>query len=168
MPSIVSVVLASALWASMDIALFLAGFSVISWLDMIYWFSYCKLTVTATKYFPQAFLNYRRKSTVGWSIYGILLDFNGGVWSFAQQSLDAIHAGNISVFFNNPVKFGLSMLSIGFDIVFIVQHYCLYKNSYTDAANADATKQHQQQQKDDSTSSSQPLLDATDDNKSSI
>merc|ERR1712137_1275278 len=31
--------------------------------------------ITLIKYCPQAYMNYRRKSTVGWSIGNILLDF---------------------------------------------------------------------------------------------
>ncbi len=30
--------------------------------------------------------------------------------------------------FGDPTKFGLGVLSIFFDVVFIVQHYCLYRN----------------------------------------
>ena len=49
-----------------------------SWLlDVVYYFSYVKMTVTLIKYTPQALLNYRRKSTEGWSIGNILLDFTG-------------------------------------------------------------------------------------------
>lgn len=34
-----------------------------------------------------------------------------------------------SVFTGNPVKFGLGCVSMLFDIVFIVQHYILYRHS---------------------------------------
>lgn len=30
--------------------------------------------------------------------------------------------------FGDPTKFGLGVLSIFFDVVFIIQHYCLYRN----------------------------------------
>lgn len=48
--------------------------------------SYVKLLVTIVKYVPQAHMNYRRKSTVGWSIGNVLLDFTGGFFSFMQVS----------------------------------------------------------------------------------
>jgi cystinosin len=63
--STAAIALTSALWASMIVALALALFGAISFLDMLFEFSYAKLVVTATKYIPQAILNYRRKSTVG-------------------------------------------------------------------------------------------------------
>ena len=36
------------------------------------------------RYVPQAYMNFRRKSTVGWSIGNILLDFTGGSLSIIQ------------------------------------------------------------------------------------
>lgn len=32
------------------------------------------------------------------------------------------------IIFGDPTKFGLGVLSIFFDVVFITQHYCLYRN----------------------------------------
>lgn len=51
--------------------------------------SYIKLTITLIKYVPQAVMNYNRKSTVGWSIGNILLDFTGGMLSMLQMMLNA-------------------------------------------------------------------------------
>jgi len=45
---------------------------------------YSKAVITFVKYMPQVFLNWKRKSTVGWSIENVLLDFSGGFFSFAQ------------------------------------------------------------------------------------
>ena len=42
---------------------------------------YCKAIITFVKYMPQVYLNYKRKSTEGWSITNILLDFTGGSFS---------------------------------------------------------------------------------------
>lgn len=39
------------------------------------------ITNSASEYVPQARMNYVRKSTVGWSIGNILLDFTGGILS---------------------------------------------------------------------------------------
>lgn len=38
-------------------------------------------------------MNYRRKSTVGWSIGNILLDFTGGTLSMLQMILNAYNYG---------------------------------------------------------------------------
>ena len=45
---------------------------------------YCKAAITLIKYSPQVYLNYKNKSTVGWSISNVLLDFTGGVFSLLQ------------------------------------------------------------------------------------
>ena len=42
---------------------------------------YCKALITFVKYCPQVYLNFKRKSTVGWNIYNILLDLTGGTFS---------------------------------------------------------------------------------------
>ena len=42
---------------------------------------YCKAAITFIKYVPQVFLNWKRKSTVGWSLENVLLDFTGGMFS---------------------------------------------------------------------------------------
>ena len=52
-----------------------------------------KLVVSFLKYLPQSYYNYKRKSTVGWSIYAILLDLTGGVLSLLQGVLDWINSG---------------------------------------------------------------------------
>ncbi|CAK9298820.1 unnamed protein product [Gordionus sp. m RMFG-2023] len=59
----------------------------LSFIHFLYLFSYVKLFVTLIKYIPQAYLNYKRKSTVGWNIWGIILDSTGGIFSFAQMVL---------------------------------------------------------------------------------
>jgi len=98
-------------------------------LPFLYHLSYFKLYVSIAKYVPQAWLNYQRQSTVGWSITNILLDFSGGVLSLAQLFLDSWLAHDWSSVTGNPVKFGLSLLSILFDVLFMVQHYVLYRHA---------------------------------------
>jgi cystinosin len=71
------------------VILILCSIGTLHWLDFLYTCSYIKLAVTLTKYIPQAYLNYRRKSTSGWSIENILLDFTGGVLSMAQMMFNA-------------------------------------------------------------------------------
>lgn len=44
-------------------------------------------------------MNYRRKSTIGWSIGNILLDFTGGTLSMLQMILNAYNYGNLLINF---------------------------------------------------------------------
>ncbi|CAN8032854.1 unnamed protein product, partial [Ixodes persulcatus] len=67
------------------------------WLTYLYFFSYSKLVITLIKYIPQAVLNFRRKSTVGWSIGNILLDFTGGSLSMLQMFLIAYNYGKVEL-----------------------------------------------------------------------
>lgn len=116
-------------WTFALVSLFLAVAHVISWLQYIYYFSYIKLAVTLVKYVPQAYMNYRRRSTVGWSIGNVLLDFTGGTLSILQMILQSYNNDQWMLFFGNPTKFGLGLFSVLFDLLFIAQHYCLYRHS---------------------------------------
>ncbi|XP_014603809.1 PREDICTED: cystinosin homolog isoform X1 [Polistes canadensis] len=110
------------------ISMLLAVKAVIMWLDFLYYCSYVKLCITLIKYVPQAFYNYRRKSTVGWSIGNIFLDFTGGILSMLQMILNAYNYDDWESIFGDPTKFGLGFFSVAFDIFFIIQHYVLYRN----------------------------------------
>ncbi|XP_032672904.1 cystinosin homolog isoform X2 [Odontomachus brunneus] len=109
------------------ISLILSFVKVIQWLDFLYYCSYVKLSITLIKYVPQAFYNYRRKSTVGWSIGNIFLDFTGGILSMLQMILNAYNYDDWESIFGDPTKFGLGFFSVAFDIFFIIQHYVLYR-----------------------------------------
>jgi len=56
---------------------------------------FLQLYITFTKCVPQAYLNYNRKSTEGWSITNIYLDMIGGGLSFVQLFLDAWLDGDL-------------------------------------------------------------------------
>ncbi|KAI9849689.1 MAG: hypothetical protein M1837_002815 [Sclerophora amabilis] len=99
-----------------------------AWIDVVYALGYVKLLVTVVKYIPQVWANYKRKSTKGWSIYQILLDFSGGILSTLQLIIDSSLQRDWSGITGNPVKLGLGNISILFDIIFMVQHYWLYRN----------------------------------------
>ncbi|XP_045475215.1 cystinosin homolog isoform X2 [Harmonia axyridis] len=101
--------------------------NVVHWLDFLYICSYVKLTITLIKYIPQAYMNYKRKSTVGWSIGNIFLDFTGGMLSMLQMIINAYNYDDWVSIFGDPTKFGLGFFSVLFDIFFIVQHYILYR-----------------------------------------
>lgn len=119
----------------------LCAIGQIHWLDFLNTCSYIKLAITLIKYVPQAILNYRRKSTVGWSIGNILLDFTGGILSMLQMILNSYNYNDWQSIFGDPTKFGLGLFSVLFDILFIIQHYVLYRKSGLpeDSSRADLT-----------------------------
>jgi cystinosin len=92
---------------------------------------YAKAAITLVKYMPQVFLNYKRKSTVGWSLANVLLDLTGGTLSLTQEVIDSVALGKS--FFGgggfNIVKFILAIMSIIFDSIFLFQHYVLYADA---------------------------------------
>ncbi|GBC00811.1 hypothetical protein RclHR1_03980027 [Rhizophagus clarus] len=108
--------------------LFGAFFGLCHWIDLFYYLSYIKLCFSFIKYVPQAYLNIKRRSTVGWSIYNILLDFTGGMLSIFQLVLDAYLQDNWHGILGDYVKLGLGFLSITFDLIFMTQHFILYRN----------------------------------------
>ncbi|XP_027704580.1 cystinosin isoform X1 [Vombatus ursinus] len=114
-------------WLFALVMMLVAVAGAISWLQFLFCFSYIKLAVTLIKYFPQACLNFRRKSTEGWSIGNVLLDFTGGFFSLLQMFIQSYNNDEWTLIFGDPTKFGLGMFSIIFDIIFIIQHYCLYR-----------------------------------------
>lgn len=71
-------------------------------------------------------MNYVRKATTGWSIHNILLDFTGGLFSITQMFLIAYNYDDWLSIFGNFTKFGLGIISILFDLLFVTQHYILY------------------------------------------
>lgn len=106
-------------------------------LDYLYSLSFIKVGISLVKYIPQVILNIQRQSTVGWSIWQILLDFTGGCLSDVQLVGDTwakTPAGAsvwLAVVTGNPAKLALGSLSMAFDIVFMVQHYILYPTTTT-------------------------------------
>ena len=92
----------------------------------VYALAHTKLLITFVKYTPQAWHNYQVKSTEGWAIHTILLDLIGGVLSLVQLVIDSALQSDWSGISGNPVKFGLSIVSIFFDVIFVIQHYVLY------------------------------------------
>ncbi|KAF9883490.1 hypothetical protein FE257_003404 [Aspergillus nanangensis] len=104
-----------------------------AWIDVVYALSYVKLIITVVKYVPQAWVNYKRQSTEGWSIVQILFDLSGGILSLIQLVLDSGMQQDWSGIMGNPAKFLLSNVTIVFDLVFVVQHYILYRDAGDDA-----------------------------------
>ncbi|KAI1814540.1 cystinosin [Poronia punctata] len=98
-----------------------------AWLDAIYVISYVKVLITLVKYAPQLLYNTRNRSTKGWHISQILFDFSGGVLSIAQLGIDSYLQHDWSGVTGNPVKFLLGNVSMFYDLLFMGQHYYLYR-----------------------------------------
>lgn len=107
---------------------FLSLSEVTSWIWMLNSMGTVKVVLSFIKYVPQAYMNWRRKCTVGWSIGNILLDFTGGSLSIGQMFVESINSGDWSDF-KNFAKVGLGLLSIVFDLLFMFQHYILYRGN---------------------------------------
>lgn len=142
----ICMILVIGAWLFILVSLFVTIAKVITWLTYLYYFSYVKLGVTLIKYVPQAYMNFRRKSTEGWSIGNVLLDCTGGFFSLLQMCLLAHNSDDWGSIFGDPTKFGLGFFSILFDMLFIIQHYVLYRGNtpkYTlipDTTNYDEEK----------------------------
>ena len=101
----------------------------LNWLDFCYALSSVKIMITFLKYVPQVILNFQRKSTQGWIIWMIVLDIYGGILSIVQLILDCWNANDWGGISGNMAKFLLGFVSIVFDIIFIIQHYVLYRQN---------------------------------------
>ena len=96
------------------ISLILSLTNVVLPLDFLYYCSYVKLFITLVKYVPQAYLNYRRKSTHGWSIGNIILDFTGGILSIGQMFVLAFNESKGKMaFFSGSSLFSLHFRRLG-------------------------------------------------------
>ena len=88
-----------------------------NWLDFLYLLSNYKVIITFVAYLPQLLLNARRKSTAGWSVWNVILDFIGGVLSLCQLLGDSFDmTGGLSGAIGNPAKLGLGLVSIFFNV----------------------------------------------------
>jgi len=88
-----------------------------------------------------AYMNFKRKSTIGWSIMNVSLDFSGGVLSLSQLFLDSYESFKrspsldpgsswfTSAIPGNPTKLLMAFTSIAIDVIFIFQHI-IYKPKY--------------------------------------
>ncbi|XP_064482267.1 cystinosin homolog [Ornithodoros turicata] len=129
--SLAARILLGALWLAALIFLLVtvAGVNPYTpWFTFLNFVSGVKLAITLIKYIPQAFFNFRRKSTIGWSIGNILLDFTGGVFSMLQMFVIAYNFDDWTSLFGNVTKFGLGVVSIGFDVLFMLQHYVFFSS----------------------------------------
>lgn len=66
-------------------------------------------------------MNYKRKSTVGWSIGNIILDFTGGILSMLQMIINAYNYSKYNFVKNINVFIYFST----FNILQMIGHLCL-------------------------------------------
>lgn len=102
------------------------------WLDLVVLVGQLKIVISIAKYMPQAWLNYKRQSTVGLSMEGILMDLFGGFLSLGQLVIDCTLEGDWREVTSNPVKFGMGNVSILAALVYMWQHYVLYRKAEDD------------------------------------
>lgn len=121
----ISLTIVTVVWLFAAICFFI-GLSSHSWLWLISIFNSIQVFMTAIKYIPQAIMNFLRKSTDGFSIGNILLDFLGGLANYAQMTVQSIDQNSWVNFYGNIGKTLLSLISIFFDLLFMLQHYVLY------------------------------------------
>ncbi|XP_062533751.1 cystinosin homolog [Armigeres subalbatus] len=105
----------------------MAASGVIHWLDFLYVLSWIKLSTSFVKYIPQAYMNYKRQSTEGFSIVNRISDIAGGLFGVLQMIINAWNFDDWHSITGNAVKFALGVISIPFDSLFIFQHYVLYR-----------------------------------------
>ncbi|XP_074594792.1 cystinosin homolog [Brevipalpus obovatus] len=112
-------------------ASFITSLVSIKWLPLLsitHYLAAVKIVITLTKSIPQIWHNYCRKSTEGWSIVGVLLDIAGSTLSAVQMGLSAYKDGCWHPITGNLGKLGLSLISMTASTIYIVQHFCLYRN----------------------------------------
>ncbi|KAL7232698.1 hypothetical protein ACSBR2_010664 [Camellia fascicularis] len=147
------IAIVSVAWLAAAVCVFVALPSH-SWLWLVSCFNTLQVTMTVVKYIPQAVMNFRRKSTVGFSIGNILLDLLGGVANYGQMAVLSIDQNSWVNFYGNIGKTLLSLVSIFFDLLFILQHYVLYPTKkMSTTPNPDKVSQ-------------EPLLKSSDDTNS--
>ncbi|XP_050382791.1 cystinosin homolog [Argentina anserina] len=114
-----------AVWLFAAVCFFVA-LPTHSWLWLISIFNSIQVFMTVIKYTPQAYMNFIRKSTDGLSIFFVLLDFLGGVGSYAQMAVQSIDQDSWVNFYGNIGKTLLSLICVSFDLLFICQHFVVY------------------------------------------
>ncbi|XP_015878979.2 cystinosin homolog [Ziziphus jujuba] len=121
----ITIAIVSAVWLGAGVCVFIA-LPNHSWLWLISVFNSIQVFMTLIKYIPQAIMNFTRKSTDGFSIGNILLDFTGGIANYLQMAVQSIDQNSWVNFYGNIGKTLLSLISIFFDLLFMCQHYLLY------------------------------------------
>jgi cystinosin len=128
-PSVYGLLISSVVFAIITGGFFAVLRGDMSFLSFLSTLSYIKLFLTVIKYIPQVLFNWRRRSTVGWSIRNVVLDLLGGLMSISQLFIDAVRAGDLSGIRGASVKLLLGSVTIFFDVIFILQHYAWFPDA---------------------------------------
>ncbi|XP_012568147.2 cystinosin homolog isoform X3 [Cicer arietinum] len=112
-------------WITIGVCSFIA-FPSKSWLWLISIFNTMQVILATIKYIPQAVMNFMIKSTDGFSIGNVFLDFCGGMANYAQMVTQSIDQNSWVNFSGNIGKVLLSLVCMFFDLLFMCQHYVLY------------------------------------------
>ncbi|XP_068711752.1 cystinosin homolog [Montipora foliosa] len=104
-------------------------FGVGSWLLVLQYCGYVNLVVSFGTYFPQVWLNFKRKSTTGFHIGGVLLDFGGGVLSILQMVIYFVVEHSSTQLTGNVPKMALGLVTLLFNIILVWQHYISYRGN---------------------------------------
>eukprot|EP00927_Polykrikos_kofoidii_P051622 TRINITY_DN45416_c0_g1_i1.p1 TRINITY_DN45416_c0_g1~~TRINITY_DN45416_c0_g1_i1.p1 ORF type:complete len:324 (-),score=27.82 TRINITY_DN45416_c0_g1_i1:211-1131(-) len=115
--------------AALAVLVGLSSEKFLDWLTFLSYLSVMKVVISCFKYCPQVWLNCRLKSTEGWSIHNVLLDFTGGTLSVAELVLRSWLSNDWTKITGDVAKFLLGFVSMVFDVIFMAQHYCLFRNS---------------------------------------
>ncbi|KAL1352765.1 hypothetical protein HN51_016752 [Arachis hypogaea] len=139
----ISIGIVSVAWLTAAVCFFIA-LPTHSWLWLLSIFNGIQVFMTVIKYIPQAIFNFLRKSTDGFSIGNILLDFSGGVGNYLQMVVQSVDQDSWVNFYGNIGKVLLSLVSVLFDILFIIQHYVLYPTAKKGSKWVDSSEQDEQ------------------------
>ncbi|KAI4366904.1 hypothetical protein MLD38_022706 [Melastoma candidum] len=139
----ISIAVVIAAWLTAAVCFFVA-LPHDSWLWLISIFNSIQVFITTIKYIPQAVMNFARKSTDGFSIVYILLDFLGGMANFSQMAMQSLDQGSFVNFYGNMGKTSISLICMFFDLLFMCQHFILYPSKRV-AITANANKGLQEQ-----------------------
>eukprot|EP00834_Sanchytrium_tribonematis_P004298 NODE_203_length_12996_cov_1.033961.p8 type:complete len:212 gc:universal NODE_203_length_12996_cov_1.033961:7997-7362(-) len=93
---------------------------------------YIKVFITLIKYMPQIFLNYQRKSTIGYSTESIAMDILGGILSISQLFYDGYVQKLIysDILRLNSTKVLLSCASILMSLILFTQSVIYRKKTF--------------------------------------
>ncbi|RZB59878.1 MDIS1-interacting receptor like kinase 2 [Glycine soja] len=104
----VSIGIVSVAWLVAAVCFFIA-LPNNSWLWLLSVFNTIQVVMTTIKYIPQAVMNFLRKSTDGFSIGNILLDFSGGIANYGQMVVQSTDQDSWVNFYGNIGKVLLSL-----------------------------------------------------------
>ncbi|XP_050909850.1 cystinosin homolog isoform X3 [Lathyrus oleraceus] len=98
----------TVVWVTVGVCFFIA-FPSNSWLWLVSIFNTMQVLLTSIKYIPQAVMNFKLKSTDGFCIGNVLIDFIGGISNFAQMVTQSVDQNSWVNFSGNLGKVLLSL-----------------------------------------------------------